>query len=64
MVQCMVRSRSPPVPVGAVEVLQQAPPLCQDLLESPLGREVLLVDLQVSAELLNAGSEPGHLVLG
>ena len=67
MVPCMVPTvptQSAPVPVSAVEVLQQAPPLCKDLLESPLGCEVLLVDLQVPAELLHAGSEPGHLVLG
>lgn len=57
-------ARPSPFPVSAVKVLKEAPSLCQNSLKATLGTKILLVDLEMSTELLNTGSEPGHLVLG
>ena len=52
-----------PFPISAVEVLKLAPPLCEDGLKTTLGSKVLLVGLQVTAELLHTRCQPGDLVL-
>ena len=52
-----------PFPISAVEVLELAPPLREDGLKTALGSKVLLVGLQVTAELLHTRCQPGDLVL-
>lgn len=50
-------------PVCLVEVLQQLPALCQHCLQAALSAVVLLVALQVAADLLNARREARNLNL-